>query len=264
MLKLKPGKTREAAAKGVAAVDRALSIVAALEADPRPRTLAEVSKVTSLYKSTILRLLVSLEAAGYVARLADGRYRLGAMAYRLGLAFERADPLREHVLPVLHRLVEQGTESSSLHVRRDADTRLCLFRVDSHHSTLDRVHAGDILPLRKGAAGHVLLAFDGETGAKYDEIRRNFVAISLGERDPSCAGIASPIFGPDGSLKATVSLSGPAERFTKPKIAWMSTMVLAAARDMTQALGGSFPTRVSVSSTAETLHSARRRRSVAR
>ena len=46
---------------GVAAVDRALSIVDALTEDKV--TLAEIAKRTGLYKSTVLRLLKSLETS---------------------------------------------------------------------------------------------------------------------------------------------------------------------------------------------------------
>lgn len=230
-----------AKAGGVAAVDRALAVVAAVAARTSPCTLAELSVATGFYKSTILRLLISLEGQGYVARLRNSRYALGPTAFQLGLAYERANPLRDHVLPVLHDLVEHGTESASLHIRHDARTRLCLFRVDSHHSTLDRVQAGDIFPLDRGAAGRILLAFDGEPGALYDELRQQFFAVSMGERDPNCAGIASPIFGPDGAVKGALSLSGPRERFTPARIARMRDQLLAAARKVTAALGGTYP-----------------------
>ncbi len=49
---------------GVAAVERALSIVAALESSERPMPLAELATRTGFYKSTILRLLGSLIPTG--------------------------------------------------------------------------------------------------------------------------------------------------------------------------------------------------------
>jgi DNA-binding IclR family transcriptional regulator len=226
---------------GVAAVDRALSLVGVLESQIDPQSLSDLSRKTGLYKSTVLRLLTSLQSAGYIARLRDGRYVLGAMAFRLGLAYGRTNPLREHVFPMLERLVQQGTESASFHVRQDSDTRLCLFRVDSQHGTLDRVRAGMVMPLRRGAGGRVLLAFDGEPGAEFDKIRRAGIAISMGETDPSCAAIACPIFGPQHQLKGAISLSGPKERFTDAAIAKMRDLLLAAAKTVTRSLGGSSP-----------------------
>ncbi len=65
------------AAEGVAAVDRAFTILAALADQTDPSTLADLARRTGLYKSTIHRILASVENAGYAARLHDGRYGLG-------------------------------------------------------------------------------------------------------------------------------------------------------------------------------------------
>ena len=210
--------------EGVAAVDRAFAILGALAERDDPGALADIARATGFYKSTILRLAASLEAAGYLTRLPDGRWMLGGSAHRLGLAYERQNPLRRHVVPVLRDLVEQGTESASFHVRH-GEARLCLFRVNSHHSTLDRVEAGAILPLDRGAAGRIL---------RGDETHRT--ALSRGERDPSCAGLAAPVFGPAG-LVGALSLSGPGERFTEEAVAQMETLLLAATDRIGQALG---------------------------
>ncbi|MEP9379101.1 IclR family transcriptional regulator [Aquabacter sp. CN5-332] len=223
---------------GVAAVDRALAILAAVEARNEPSTLAEIAQVTGFYKSTILRLLGSLEGSGYVMRLRDGRYGLGASAFRLGLAYERQNPLRWHVLPVLNDLVENGTESSSFHVLHGPGTRMCLFRVNSRHSTLDRVEAGSILPLDRGAAGRVLLAYSGDAGSTHASLREAGYALSRGERDPLCAALAAPVFGPSGAITGALSLSGPSERFTPSNVEHMRTLLIAAAAQLTQSLGG--------------------------
>ena len=226
---------------GVAAVDRALAILETVAAREEPSTLAHVSAATGLYKSTVLRLLGSLEKAGLIVRISDGRYALGATAWRLRLAYERANPLRHHIMPVLEELVRQGSESPSFHVRHGADTRLCLFRIDSAHATLDRIRAGDVLPLGEGAAGRLIAAWAGEPGARFDAIRATSFAVSLGERDPSCAGLAAPVFGAAGAFVGALSLSGPLTRFTEPMIADWRPRLLAAAARISASLGGSYP-----------------------
>src|SRR4029450_11093241 len=139
-----------------------------------------------------------------------------------------------HVRPVLRPLVPQGTESPSFHIRHDAKLRLCVLRIDSPHSTLDRVHAGRPLPLARGAAGTVILAFDGaQSGEKYDQARAACSAISYGERDPDCAGIASPVFGADDKRVGALSVSGPKSRFTDESVRKMSAQVIEAARRVT-------------------------------
>ena len=224
--------------QGVAAVERALTILQAFDGESEPLTLAALSRRTGLYKSTLLRLMVSLQAFGYLLQLPDGRYRLGPTPFRLGAVYQRSNHLYDHVMPVLRELVAAGTESPSFHVRHDAAQRLCVFRVDSQHSTLDRVEAGSLLPLDRGAAGRVILAFDGEAGEAFDRIRETFVAESFGERDPDCAGIAAPVFGADGKLVGALSVSGPKSRFTDEARQAMAMRVLQGAVRLTNALGG--------------------------
>jgi DNA-binding IclR family transcriptional regulator len=227
----------------VAAVNRALNILAALAAVAEPLRLAQIAQATGLYKSTILRLMSSLAGAGYVMRLRDGRYGLGASAFRLGLAYERQNPVRRHVLPVLNDLVANGTESSSFHVIHDATTRLCLFRVNSSHSTLDRIEAGSLFPLDRGAAGRVLLAYSRPDDPTHEALRELGYAFSRGERDPSCCGLAAPVFGPTGEIAGAISLSGPGERFTEGAIAHMRRLLLKSSKQVTQLLGGAVPVR---------------------
>jgi DNA-binding IclR family transcriptional regulator len=226
---------------GVAAVDRALAIMGAIAGSDGPCTLAAVAAGTGLYKSTILRLLGSLEGGRYVSRLADGRYIVGPAAFTLGRAYDRHNPLRVHARTVLEQLVEQGSESSSFHVHHGPGSRLCLIRVDSRHPTLDRVHEGDILPLDRGAAGRVLLAFSGEPGPVYDRIRAERIAHSSGEREQGCAAMASPVFAPDGRLAGALSLSGPRDRFSAAMRSTWGPRVVRAAAELTDLLGGSFP-----------------------
>ena len=230
---------KEKSSRGVAAVDRALSIIAALEASTIPRNLSEIARATGLYKSTILRLMESLQAAGYVIRIEESKYALGPTIMQLGLAYERSNPLRHHFLPVMERLVSIGTESPSFHVRQTATERLCLFRLDSQHSTLDRVHVGDRLPLYRGAAGKVLRAFGDppEQGSDMDLIRQEGFAVSLGERDKLCAGIAAPVFSGSERLLGALSFSGPRERFREEDIARMRPQLLDAARELSIGLG---------------------------
>jgi DNA-binding IclR family transcriptional regulator len=229
------------AGEGVAAVERALSIVAALETADQPMMLAELAVRTGFYKSTILRLLSSLIPTGYVTRLPDGGYDLGPTAFRLGVAFTRKNALGHHVMPALQELVDRGTESASFHVRQDADNRVCLFRVNSRHATLDRVEAGHSYALLRGAAGHIILAYAGSTGKRYDAIHATGFDVSLGERDPSCAAVAAPVFGPRGMLVGVISLSGPRERFGAAEIAEMKRVLGPVAKKLTMNLGGEWP-----------------------
>jgi hypothetical protein len=83
-------KTAKSGQSGVAAVDRAIAILQSIAARQKPSSLSDIARETGFYKSTILRLLQSLEAADLVVRNSDNQYLLGSSVFRLGLAYERA------------------------------------------------------------------------------------------------------------------------------------------------------------------------------
>ncbi|MFP3617195.1 helix-turn-helix domain-containing protein, partial [Paraburkholderia sp. SIMBA_050] len=60
------------ASSGVAVLDRAFAILHAFGPTDDRLSLAELSRRTGLYKSTILRLLAALEHGGFVRKLDDG------------------------------------------------------------------------------------------------------------------------------------------------------------------------------------------------
>lgn len=225
-------------AEGVAAVDRALLIASALARADAPQTLADLARSTGLYKSTLLRLLASLQRAGLVVHRSDRLYAMGPLAFLFGRAFDNTHGLKVGVQPVMQWLVTQGTESPSFHVRHGEATRLCLLRIDSGHSTLDRVRAGDILPINRGAPGKVLNAFP--RGLAADAVGP-FVFTSYGERDPLCGALAAPVFGPSGMLMGALSLSGPLERFSELAVQRMTGLLLNACETASTALGGAWP-----------------------
>jgi DNA-binding IclR family transcriptional regulator len=94
----------EPRASGVAAVERALAILAAYREGDAALGLADLAQRTGLYKSTILRLIASLERFRFIARLDDGRYQLGPALLHLGSLYQRSLRLEQHVLPALRRL----------------------------------------------------------------------------------------------------------------------------------------------------------------
>lgn len=223
---------------GVAAVDRAMAIAQALEEARRPLTLAELSKATGLYKSAILRLVVSLERCGLVVRRTDQTYTFGPFAFRLGKAYDANAPLEATLRPLMEQLVQDGMESPSFHVQHDNKTRLCLLRVDSLHSTLDRVRIGDLLPMAAGAPGKVLRQ------APPDRLLGSvspLLQVSFGERDARCAAVAGPVYGPGNFLLGALSLSGPLDRFNEESVRLLGPALLAACQRATVQLGGKWP-----------------------
>jgi DNA-binding IclR family transcriptional regulator len=228
---------QNAAAGGVAAVDRALSLLDVFSAAEPLLTLAELAARTRLHKSTALRMLASLVHAHLVQRRPDGRYALGAGIARLHSIQAASFSLEAVIMPELRHLVALTQESAAFHVQQGEAHRICLHRVDSPRPVRDHMKVGDLLPLDRGAGGRVLQAFSGEKGELYDRIRREQVVVLLGDRLPELAGLAAPVFAADGSLFGALTITMPAERFD----ASYDRAVMAAARRLTTLLGGVYP-----------------------
>ncbi len=196
----------------VEAVERALSILEAFESAEENVPLARLAEKTGMHKSTILRLAGSLERFGYLRRAADGRFRLGPSLWRLGALYREGFDLGERVRESLRRLVEKTQETASFYVREGGE-RVCLYRQDSPLAVRHHVEEGARLPLMRGAAGRVLVAFDGGHDPTSMRVRADGAHISLGERDPEVAAVAVPVFDTTGALRGALCLSGLISRF---------------------------------------------------
>jgi len=231
------------ATRGVAAVHRALRLLGAFDSQKRELTLAELSRRTGLYKSTILRLAESLEHFGYLQRSAAGKYSVGPQPLRLAALYKADLHPAEVVMPVLRQLTAATAESAALYVTA-GDRRLCAYRTRSPKAVTDNVQQGEFLPLERGAGGHVLLAFTGQPGDRYDQVRRHMVAVTLGDRDKETAAVACPVFGAGDRLEGALSISGPLSRFTPKAVHSFCMHLLDGSKRLTLLLGGD-PERLS-------------------
>lgn len=227
---------QQAAPGGAAAVDRALSLLTAFRKGDGSLSLAELAQRTQLYKSTVLRLIASLEHASLIRRHADGSYTLGAEIVRLHGVYAASFSQQDVVMPVLQELVDVTNESAAFHVRH-GDHRLCLYRVDSPQLLRDHTQAGDLLPLDRGAGGRVLMAYGGGKGPKYAKVRQEQLVIASGDRVPEVSGISAPVFGPEDELIGAITLSVPTYRMNTDH----APCVRESAKKLTSLLGGTYP-----------------------
>lgn len=222
---------------GVAAVNRALSILMAFENSVEGMSLAELSTATGLYHSTILRLCDSLLHFGFLVRLEDGRFKLGSTPFFLGMLYQESFRLWDHAAPVLRELVRVTKETAAIYIR-DGDERVCLHRMTQPRSVLMHVREGERVELHKGAAGKIMLAFAGEPGPEFDAIRKAHYALSLAERRSESIGLACPVFGVRQKLICSLSLGMPLFRLNRQVFESSLPLVMQAAADLTRRLGG--------------------------
>ena len=223
--------------KSVATLERALTILATFEASS-VQSLAEISRRTGMYKSTLLRLLGTLEKFGYVGQQGDGSYHVGAAALHLGSLYQRWVQPGELINPVLRDLVQATGESASFNVQ-DGNLRICVYRVDSPQKIRDHVRIGDLLPLQRGAAGRIMVAFGQEPDSpESEDLRRLCFCVTRGEIEADTAAVSAPVFSMGGKLEGALAITGPAFRYSDEKVQSMRIPLLRAALVLTRGLGG--------------------------
>jgi len=219
--------------KGVATLERALTILAAFTEKELTLSLAEISRRTGLYKSTLLRLLSTLERFNYIGQQRDGNYHVGAAAFYLGTLYQRWVQPAEIIMPALQSLVDATGESASFNVR-EGDVRVCVYRIDSPHTIRDHIKVGDVLPLGQGAVGKILSAFSTEQPTEPAEC----VATTTGEIVPDMAAVSAPVFGTSGKCEGALAVTGPAFRIGEEGMQRARLAVLETASKLTFQLGG--------------------------
>ena len=222
---------------GVIAVSRALQVMEAFRIGERHLTLAELSRRTGLHNSTVLRLARTLAHSGYMVQREEGEWRLGPAAGWLGARYQAGFDINNAVQPLLRSLSEHAQESSSFYVR-EGDERACIARVEGPQSVRHHVRIGMRLPLNLGAPGRAILAFSGEPGEVYEDIRRRGYHISMGEREPQVSSVAAPVFGLNWRLLGSMCISGPTSRLTEKALEIHAQTLMAAANSLSYALAG--------------------------
>jgi DNA-binding IclR family transcriptional regulator len=222
---------------GVDVLDRAFSILFAFRPGDESLSLTTLSARTGLYKSTVLRLANSLIHHRFLDKLVDGHYRLGSAPLTLGSVYQSNLNLGEALLPLMRELNQAYGEAVSFHVR-EGNHRVCLYRINSRFAIRPNVRQGDVQPLERGSGGRVLLAFSGKVGAQFEEIRRNHIYVSVGERDPEMSGVAAPVFGAQQILIGALGIVGPVNRLGRPELESLRGPLLNTAARATDQLGG--------------------------
>jgi hypothetical protein len=173
----------------VEAVERALTVLEAFDSHRESCSLAELAQATGYYKSTLLRLLGSLERFDYVRRGDDGRWRLGPTPVRLARRHPPSRHLAARVQPLLDRLAAVTGETASLL----------------------EVHA-DRVECRLVALPEASLRHDLHPGARWPKGVDDDPRPSL----PGGLMVCQPLAAPPGEPPLWLALSGPASRLDAP------------------------------------------------
>ncbi len=235
------------------AVTRALDILLCFSEEEPELGLTAIAARLGLHKSTVHRLLATLQAERFVQRdPVTNSYRLGTRLLELAALVPKQSDLARRAWPHLTRLVQQYRETADLAVF-DGESMVYLEVIQCSRPVRLAVAPGRSLSLHSTASGKACLAYLPEAqarrlvaadlarytkrtltdeGALWRDLeltRQRGFAIAFEEQEEGINAVAAPVLDRAGHPMAAIALAGPAFRLPLECLLEMAPAVRAAA-----------------------------------
>lgn len=232
----------------LSSLDNALSIlnlfIANAELSP-----GEVSTLSGINKSTVFRLLATLESRGFLLRNESNKYRLGVKLFTLGqLVYSRME-LVSILHPYLAKLAKATGETTHLSMMDDSTHIVFLDKVVSPSLLKMDTPLGFRIYAHLTGTGKAILAFESEqTVNQYlktaefpsqtshslrnakqlleilDQIRADGYACDSEECEIGLTCFAAPVLDASGHPIAAISTSGPTTRMAANRDSYIQSL----------------------------------------
>jgi len=225
----------------IRSVSRALELLKTFRGEQSELSLAEISRRLSLNRSTTFRLLVTLQAHGYLEQDRETRkYRLGVTCLELGSVFLNQSDIRKEAFPILGDLRDDCKET--VHLARLAGSEVVYLeklegllpigimgsrvggRAPAHCTGLGKAMLAYIpeTEIRQLYAKSGLRRFAPNTITDLTEllselatIKERGYGIDNEEHEPDVRCVAVPIWNYRQKVVGAISVSGPAGRIDR-------------------------------------------------
>ena len=247
--------------QSVRAVDRALDILLCFTHEEPTRSLTQVAESVHMSKTTVHRLLTTLETRRFISRDKDtGMYRLGFRIIEMASLVLQDMELRRWAQPYLKTLSEQYGETVDLSVL-DGSYVIYLEVIESPRRVKLAAAIGQRLPAYFTASGKALLAFapeeqvgkilaeniaehNGEAGLTISKALKDLgkiaergYAISEQEYEEQISAVAAPIFDANRHAAASIAIVGPSFRLSKKRLPELGESIRKIADEISRDVG---------------------------
>ncbi len=254
-------RPRRSPSGSIQSVERAILLLKEFSLSGPELGVTEASKRLGLHKSTVSRLLGTLERGGFVEQVSETRrYRLGLqLASLAGLAVTQLD-LSAAARPYLVSLAAQSEETATLSVL-DGDEAVNIDQVPGPHPVKDLGWIGRRLPLHASAGGKPLLAslpaeqlerWLQQPLPAYTErtivapaalrrelqelLARGYVIVSE-EYEPGLTAVGAPLYDYRQEIVASITISGPTFRLRPERLEAAARLIKDTAERISARLG---------------------------
>jgi IclR family transcriptional regulator, KDG regulon repressor len=225
-------------ADSVRSVERALDILLCFSLEKPTYSLTQIAEHVGMHKSTIHRLLSTLEAKRFVSRSkTTGMYQLGFRFIELASVMLQDNDINRWAQPYLQHLAVLSGETVDL-AMLDDDHVVYLQVVESPQRVKIAAAVGEQLPMHCTASGKAFLAYLSDYQVKeilakgmakhtqhtlisladlcqdLHETRERGFAISEEEYEKDINAVAAPIMDANGCPLAVIAIVGPTFRLS--------------------------------------------------
>ena len=221
----------------------------------------EISKELNMGKSSVFKMLYTLEKKGYVHKSQDAKYKLGVKFIDYGLTILQKQNVYDIAKPYIKELRDRHNETTHLGVIDDdlnmyfvlkesstASIQMASVigkRMSFHTSAIGKTIVSNNLDeeIKNKIKSYELTSFTKNTIVDYDELINHLIKIKeqgygedLEEYEIGLTCYAVPVKDISGKAIAAISISGPTQRMTMKKESLLSSLKIAA-KDISKNLG---------------------------
>jgi DNA-binding IclR family transcriptional regulator len=251
------------ATRQIQSLAKGLQILDMLVEKGDAHSVSQIAAIMGVDKSSVSRLLRTMEHYGFVQREKNGRrYNVGKRLHTISRQLANPYSLRQTARAYLDRLAYDTSECA--HIGVYADGQVMVTDDVQPETSLLRVvgNAGRLIGLHNTAVGKALIAFGDyplpehlplftpRTIVDLDLLREHLVTIRREgyafddeENEPGVRCIACPVFDELGITVATIGISGPTVRITYENLPSFVRIIKQSACDLSHELGfnGEYP-----------------------
>ncbi len=218
----------------VRSVERALQILKLFRQGHEELSFPEICASCGLNKSTVYRLLSTLEKHSFVSISPEGKYYPGSVFVRLSTLINVQQHVRNKARDLLDQLTRISGETVILTLL-NANTLNCIDKIESDNALTITSRIGAVVPLFHGATGRSISAFftekqlehyrvhegrrlernyekDDIVQANCDVVRQGY-CVTDSEVDAAVVALAAPFWGSQQQILGSISIAGPKVRF---------------------------------------------------
>ena len=239
-----------------------MELIELIAQHPRGLTIQEIVNLMGHSKTSIYRIICSLEEMGYLRKdLQTGSFSLTRKMFKIGLSTLGMTTIIEHSYEPMRRLRDKLRETVVLGTLMGTKIVILEQVIGSHHFSFI-LKPGMGVCLHASAPGKAFLAniddwerdeilskiefprFTNRTITnipdfllELDRVKLCGYGLDMGEELSGVRCIGAPVFNLAGKIAASIWISGPAERLSDESIEEFSSEVVACAREISEKMG---------------------------